>query len=223
MAGRTEEETREKQASVHRRGGDRLAQRHGDRLRGPLGRRGRGQQRPAHVAEPGLEPALLQLQRGHLERQVCGAEERGPWYVDAEGEIQQNTSYGTYEKTSEDPLTVKYTVADDTTWSDGTPVDAADVLLAWAAGSGNLNTIAADKVKTDDATGLPQNTKGKVYFDTSSQGLPYVTKTPEISDDGKTLTLEYDKPFEQSYMRPLFEYGRQRALRGDAWVKRPPI
>lgn len=117
------------------------------------------------------------------------------WYVDAEGEIQQNTSYGTYEKTSEDPLTVKYTVADDTTWSDGTPVDAADVLLAWAAGSGNLNTIAADKVKTDDATGLPQNTKGKVYFDTSSQGLPYVTKTPEISDDGKTLTLEYDKPF----------------------------
>jgi hypothetical protein len=24
-------------------------------------------------------------------------------------------------------------------------------------------------------------------------------------------------------MRPLFEYGRQRALRGDAWVKRPPV
>ena len=40
---------------------------------------------------------------------------------------------------------------------------------------------------------------------------------------GRDFTVEYDKPFEQSYMRPLFEYGRQRALRGDAWVKRPPI
>jgi hypothetical protein len=40
---------------------------------------------------------------------------------------------------------------------------------------------------------------------------------------GRDSTVEYDKPSEQSYMRPLFEYGRQRALRGDAWVKRPPI
>jgi hypothetical protein len=34
--------------------------------------------------------------------------------------------------------------------------------------------------------------------------------------------VEYDKPFDQAYMRPLYEYGRQRALNGDAWVKRPP-
>src|SRR5215217_1153807 len=40
---------------------------------------------------------------------------------------------------------------------------------------------------------------------------------------GRDFAVEYDKPFEQSYMRPLFEYGRQRAPRGDAWVKRPPI
>lgn len=40
---------------------------------------------------------------------------------------------------------------------------------------------------------------------------------------GRDFTVEYDKPFESSYMRPLFEYGRQRALRGDAWVKQPPI
>jgi hypothetical protein len=31
---------------------------------------------------------------------------------------------------------------------------------------------------------------------------------------GREFTVEYDKAFEQSYMRPL---------RGDAWVKRPPI
>jgi len=40
---------------------------------------------------------------------------------------------------------------------------------------------------------------------------------------GREFTLVYDKPFEQSYMRPLFEYGRQRGLRGDAWTKRPPV
>jgi predicted acylesterase/phospholipase RssA len=39
---------------------------------------------------------------------------------------------------------------------------------------------------------------------------------------GRDFTVEYDKPFEQAYMRPLYEYGRQRGLRGDAWVKRPP-
>ena len=39
---------------------------------------------------------------------------------------------------------------------------------------------------------------------------------------GRDFTVEYDKPFEQAYMRPLYEYGRQRALLGDAWVKRPP-
>ena len=80
--------------------------------------------------------------------------------------LKADTSFGTYEKISDDPLTIKYTVADDAKWSDGTPVDAADVLLDWAARSSNLNTIPADKVKTDEATGLPKNTKGKVYFDT---------------------------------------------------------
>ena len=38
---------------------------------------------------------------------------------------------------------------------------------------------------------------------------------------GRDFTVAYDKPFDPTYMRPLFEYGRERALRGDAWVKRP--
>jgi peptide/nickel transport system substrate-binding protein len=117
------------------------------------------------------------------------------WYVTPDGETKPDTSFGTYEKTSDDPLTVKYTVSDDAKWSDGTPVDAADLLLDWAAQSGNLNTIASEKVKTDEATGLPKNTKGKVYFDTSSYGLSLVKETPEISEDGKSLTMTYTKPF----------------------------
>jgi len=117
------------------------------------------------------------------------------WYVTADGELKANKSFGTYEKVSDNPLTVKYTVNDDAKWSDGTPVDAADVLLDWAAQSGNLNTIDAEQVKTDEATGLPKNTKGKVYFDSSSYGLSLVKDMPEISEDGKSLTLKYTQPF----------------------------
>ena len=40
---------------------------------------------------------------------------------------------------------------------------------------------------------------------------------------GADFTVEYGKPFDPAYMRPLFEYGRQRALAGDAWVKQPPV
>lgn len=40
---------------------------------------------------------------------------------------------------------------------------------------------------------------------------------------GSDFTVEYDKPFAQAYMRPLFAYGRERELAGTAWVKQPPI
>lgn len=39
---------------------------------------------------------------------------------------------------------------------------------------------------------------------------------------GTDFEVEYGKPFEPAYMRPLFEYGRQRMLAGTAWTERPP-
>ncbi|MGL5809843.1 MAG: hypothetical protein ACRCYQ_07865, partial [Nocardioides sp.] len=71
------------------------------------------------------------------------------WYYDAQSVLQKDTSYGTYEKLSDDPLTVKYTLGADTTWSDGTPVDAADVMLDWASRSGKYTTAKDDQLKTD--------------------------------------------------------------------------
>lgn len=119
----------------------------------------------------------------------------GFWYYDADSVLQKDETFGTYEKTSDDPLTVKYTMADGVNWSDGTAVDASDMLLTWAAQSGNVNTLDPADVKYDEATGLPNNTKGEAYFDSSSAGLSLVTATPEISDDNMSLTLVYDKPF----------------------------
>jgi predicted acylesterase/phospholipase RssA len=58
----------------------------------------------------------------------------------------------------------------------------------------------------------------RIYAAAERDGVDY-----NLAYIGRDFTVEYDKPFDQSYMRPLFEYGRQRALRGDTWVKRPPI
>lgn len=118
-------------------------------------------------------------------------------YYDNGPTLLKDESFGTYELVSEDPLTVKYTVADDVQWSDGTPVDGADLLLAWAANSGVLNTPDFDPGEfTDPETGefTDEYPTDVVYFDGAiGAGLQLVTETPEI--DGKSITLVYDEFF----------------------------
>jgi len=114
-------------------------------------------------------------------------------FYDPDLKLQKNTSFGTYEKTSDDPLTVKYTLSDKAQWSDGTPVTAADMLLQWAGTSGALNTVSP--TETDDEGNPIYDATKDVYFDGVSPGPAFVTKTPEISDDGKTITFVYDKPY----------------------------
>ena len=112
------------------------------------------------------------------------------WFNYTEGptlKIVKDPSFGTYEVLSQDPLKVKYTVNKGVTWSDGTQVDASDLLLSWAVDSGHYNSPGADgKPSTDDDV---------TYFnyagDTTTLGL---TSFPEISDDGLSMTLTYSKP-----------------------------
>ncbi|MEP6479578.1 MAG: ABC transporter family substrate-binding protein [Rhodoglobus sp.] len=124
-------------------------------------------------------------------------------YYDNTPKLVQDTSFGSYEKISDDPLTVKYTIADGVKWSDGTPVDAADLLLNWAALSGADNTPDFDSSKyTDPDTGeftddFPTDV---VFFDSGQdpsnpQGLGLVSGTPKVSDDKKSITMTYDSPY----------------------------
>lgn len=55
----------------------------------------------------------------------------------AGGEVVEDTGFGSVEVVDDDPdsFTVRYDLA-DRAWSDGIPIDGADLLLAWAAGSG---------------------------------------------------------------------------------------
>lgn len=112
-------------------------------------------------------------------------------YYDKDLKVVQNPSFGKYEKVSDNPLKVKITLADTATWSDGTPVTAADMLLQWAALSGNLNTF---EPKLDDNGLAPANTGTQVYFNASSIGYKLM-KSFEVGDNNKSVTFTYEKPF----------------------------
>ena len=110
--------------------------------------------------------------------------------------LVDDPSFGTAEIIAEDPLTVRYRVAADAQWSDGTPIDAADLLLAWAADSGALNTPDfedADYVDPDTGrfTDFPDDV---VFFDGRiGAGLEKATQTPQLGDDGRTLFVHFDE------------------------------
>lgn len=93
-------------------------------------------------------------------------------YYNNTPEWVRNTDFGSYEVVSEDPLTVEYTITADAVWSDGVPVDEADMLLQWAAISGNVS---------------------EAFSPAATTGYNLITQTPETGD--KTITLVYDEPY----------------------------
>lgn len=117
-------------------------------------------------------------------------------YYDKGLNLVANDGYGTYEKVSDDPLTVKMTLADTANWSDGVPVTNADAILAYGAISGLYNTVSgadADALFNEDGT-LKPNESGSVFFDSSSPGMALITDFPALEGD-KGITVTYSKPF----------------------------
>lgn len=108
----------------------------------------------------------------------------GFYYVDDTEKVVRNEKFGHYEKVSDNPLKVRYTVNEGVKWSDGAPIDAGDLLLSWAAGSGYFDN--AD----------PQRGTGTKYFSAAADksGLA-ATGLPEVGTDGRSITLEYASPY----------------------------
>ncbi|MGM9472190.1 ABC transporter family substrate-binding protein [Pseudarthrobacter sp. YS3] len=108
----------------------------------------------------------------------------GFFYVDDTAKVVRNEKFGRYEKISDKPLKVRYTVNEGVKWSDGAAIDAGDLLLSWAAGSGYF----------DDADA--QAGTGTTYFAAAGDktGLA-ATVFPEIGSDGRSITLEYASPY----------------------------
>lgn len=109
-------------------------------------------------------------------------------YINDQMEVVPNEGFGTMEKVSEDPLTVKYTLNDDLKWSDGEPITTDDLLLGWAVSSGYF-----DDATLDDAGDVASGTQ---YFSIAGSTVGvHDTQVPEVSEDKKSLTLVYDTPF----------------------------
>lgn len=123
-------------------------------------------------------------------------------YYDKSLAMVPNESYGKYEKVSDNPLTVKMTLADTASWSDGVPVTPADVILAYGAQSGLFNTVKGDDAQSlyNEDGSIKKVGAGKVYFDSSSAGLALIKDFPVV--DGKSVTIKYSKVFAdwQQYM-----------------------
>jgi predicted acylesterase/phospholipase RssA len=58
----------------------------------------------------------------------------------------------------------------------------------------------------------------RMYGATQRDGVDY-----NLAFIGRDFTVELKEPFEQHYMRALFDYGYERARRGYDWEKRPPF
>ncbi len=113
-------------------------------------------------------------------------------YYDADLNLVPDESFGTYEKVSDDPLTVEYTFNENARWSDGVAVDPADLILEWAAHSAKFNNV---EPVTDDEGNVTNQAEidAGVYFDAGSPGIMLIEETPEI--DGSTISLTWSKPF----------------------------
>lgn len=110
--------------------------------------------------------------------------------LDADYSVIPNEDFGTFTKTSDDPLTVEYTLNEGLTWSDGEPITADDMLVNWVINSGWFDDGVIDPETGDSTNG------GTQYFTLagSTAGLD-TTAFPEISEDNMTLTITYDTPY----------------------------
>ncbi|WP_314649339.1 hypothetical protein [uncultured Microbacterium sp.] len=87
-----------------------------------------------------------------------------------DGEFVPDEGFGTVSIVSEDPFTVRYDLAEPV-WSDGIPLDAADLLLGWAG--------AAGEFAPDDAVVA------------SDPAAPEVTKVDEFA---RSIEVTYAQP-----------------------------
>ena len=98
----------------------------------------------------------------------------------------RNTDFGTFDllEQTDNTMTVQFTVNEGVLWSDGTPVDAADLILFWAGWNDRFDHIALD------ADGEP--VAGAASINMTSVPMTTVSQFPLISADGRSITFTFD-------------------------------
>jgi predicted acylesterase/phospholipase RssA len=87
----------------------------------------------------------------------------------------------------------------------------------WAATSRRTMSIAARAVETMIASS-GFNDVNRIWLNAERDGVEY-----RLAFITPAFTVPYTTPFNPDYMRPLFDYGFDRARRGFDWARRPPF
>lgn len=111
-------------------------------------------------------------------------------YYNADAKLVRNTRFGSMKivKNTAKDFQIEYTVRKGQTWSDGTPIDAVDLLLT--------HITSADKYSKDAGLGDPAGDT-KPAFDSIGYGGAYgefVVGLPTLSADKMRLTVKFSKP-----------------------------
>jgi peptide/nickel transport system substrate-binding protein len=115
----------------------------------------------------------------------------GFWYYDSDAKLVMNTKFGTMKIIKQDPkdFQIQYDVTKGQTWSDGTKIDAVDLLVS--------HIVASSKYSKAAGLGDPSNADTKPAFDSGSYGGAYddnVVGEPKLSNGNMTLTVKFAKP-----------------------------
>lgn len=110
-------------------------------------------------------------------------------YYNSDAKLVMNTAFGSMKvvKNTAKDFRIQYTVKKGQTWSDGTPIDAVDLLLS--------HVVAADKYSIGAGLGNPATVKPA--FDSVSYGGAYgqhVVGLPALSSGNMVLTVRFDQP-----------------------------
>ena len=112
-------------------------------------------------------------------------------YYDSDAKLVMNTKFGTMKvvKKAANDFQIKYTVTPGQQWSDGTPIDAVDLLLS--------HIVASDAYSAEAGLGDPKDNKVTPAFDSVSYSGTYgdhVVGLPALSQNSMSLTVKFDKP-----------------------------
>lgn len=112
-------------------------------------------------------------------------------YYNSDTDLVMNTKFGSMKllKKEAKDFQLQYTVAKGQQWSDGTPIDAVDLLLT--------HVISSSKYSIAAGLGDPSSADVTPGFDSSGYGGSYtdhVVGEPTLSANNMVLTVKYDKP-----------------------------
>ena len=112
-------------------------------------------------------------------------------YYDNSPKLVRNTTFGTFAVTKNTPtdFRITYNVKPGRVWSDGTPIDAVDLLLS--------HVVASAEYSKSAGLGDPEDADASPAFDSVGYGGAYsenVVGLPTLSADKLSLTVRFKKP-----------------------------